>query len=103
MRANYLQIIGGKSEEELIAWANSVANYSPPIKNFKDPGFRNSKFLISLMSKLDPDIVDWGFVTQGEKDDEVELNAKYCINIARKLGAKIFITWEDIKDVSNLQ
>lgn len=100
MRANYLQVIGTTTEEELIAWANSVVDYKPPIKNFKDPAFKNSKFLINLMAKLDPDIVDWDFVTAGDKEDEIELNAKYCINLARKLGAKIFITWEDIKTVS---
>lgn len=101
MRANYLQVIGNTTEEELLAWANSVVGYKSPIKNFKDPAFKNSKFLINLMEKLDPDIVDWSFVTAGEKDDEIELNAKYCINLARKLGAKIFITWEDIKNVTS--
>jgi len=101
MRANYLQIIEGATEEDLISWGNAIADYKPPIKNFKDPGFKSSKFLLSLMSKLDPGIVDWDFVSAGEKDEEIELNAKYCINIARKLGAKIFITWEDIKNVNS--
>jgi len=27
------------------------------------------------------------------------MNAKYIISVARKLGAVIFLTWEDIKDV----
>jgi len=27
------------------------------------------------------------------------MNAKYIISVARKLGAVIFLTWEDIRDV----
>jgi hypothetical protein len=29
----------------------------------------------------------------------LENNAKYAISIARKLGASIFLVWEDIKEV----
>jgi hypothetical protein len=29
------------------------------------------------------------------------MNAKYAISIARKLGASIFLTWEDIKEVKS--
>jgi len=35
-------------------------------------------------------------VTKGETDEEKEMNAKYAISIARKLGAIIFCVWDDI-------
>jgi hypothetical protein len=31
--------------------------------------------------------------------ESLENNAKYTLSIARKLGASIFLVWEDIKDV----
>ncbi len=99
MRANYLQIVGGKSDEELVAWANKMVNKPPGIKNFRDPTLKNSKFLINLLAAVEPDIVDWSLVKDGANDEEISLNARYCISIARKLGAKIFLTWEDIKTV----
>lgn len=35
-----------------------------------------------------------------EKDDDLMHNAKYVISVARKLGATVFITWEDIVHVN---
>jgi len=35
-------------------------------------------------------------VTPGQTDEEKEMNAKYAISIARKLGAIIFMVWDDI-------
>lgn len=32
-------------------------------------------------------------------DEQIENNAKYAISIARKLGATVFLVWEDIKDL----
>jgi hypothetical protein len=36
-----------------------------------------------------------------EDDDAIENNAKYALSIARKLGATIFLVWEDIKEVKS--
>ena len=99
MRANYLQVIGGKTEEDLVAWSNKLVNKPPAIKSFKDKELKDSRFLIDLMSAIQPGIVDWDLVKEGKANDEIELNAKYAISIARKMGAKIFLTWEDIKMV----
>jgi plastin-1 len=35
-------------------------------------------------------------VTAGETDEDKALNAKYAIALARKLGAVIFLVWDDI-------
>ena len=32
-------------------------------------------------------------------DEQIEQNAKYCISISRKLGATVFLVWEDIRDM----
>jgi hypothetical protein len=45
--------------------------------------------------------VKFKFLTNLENDDlSIENNAKYAISIARKLGATIFLVWEDIRDVN---
>jgi hypothetical protein len=40
-------------------------------------------------------------ILDSETNDAYENNAKYAISIARKLGASIFLVWEDIKDVKS--
>ena len=37
-------------------------------------------------------------VTAGASAEEKELNAKYAVSSARKLGCSLFCTWEDIVD-----
>ena len=32
-------------------------------------------------------------------EEDTQLNAKYVISVARKLGATVFCVWEDIKEV----
>jgi len=36
------------------------------------------------------------FITNcaGDSDEDAELNAKYTISVARKIGVPVFITWE---------
>ena len=94
-----MQVVGGRSEDELVAWANKMANKPPGIKNLKEKSLTNSKFFIDVLAGIEPEIIDWSLVKPGTTDEEIELNAKYCISIARKLGAMIFLTWEDIKMV----
>lgn len=48
--------------------------------------------------------VNWDFVKERPEGDEtedaiLESNARYCISLARKLGATVFLTWEDIVEV----
>jgi hypothetical protein len=37
--------------------------------------------------------------TAGETDEERTKNCKYVISVARKIGAKIYLSWQDIYDV----
>ena len=102
MRDHTLQIIGGKTEEELVAWGNSVVEEDHKIKNLKDKSLKNGLFFIDICKYIEPRAIDWEIVIKGsEEKADLESNAKYVISVARKLGALIFLTWEDITEVKS--
>ena len=104
MRISYIKAIGGKTDNELINWANdTVGGKHPSIQNFKDPSLADSKFLINLLAAIEPRAVNWDLVLEGGNDDEKMTNAKYAISIARKLGCTIFCVWEDLVNVNSKQ
>jgi len=70
------------------------------IKNFKDSALSDGVFLIKLCAAIEPRAVNWELVTKGETEEEKDLNAKYVISIARKLGCVIFCVYEDIPKVN---
>ena len=96
MRTHYMKIIGNKTDADLLAWCNEVCQPETPLANFADPGFADGKILIKMAGNIEPRIINWDLVTEGQTDEEKELNAKYAISIARKLGAIIFMVWDDI-------
>jgi hypothetical protein len=99
-----LKLIGGKTEDELVAWANqTVGDKHPPIKALKDPILGDGKYLINMLGSIEPRAVNWDLVLPGETDDDKKNNAKYAVSIARKLGAVIFALWEDIVQVNPKQ
>ena len=104
VRLSYLKIIGGKTEEDIVKWANdTVAGKHPSIVDLKDKSLADSKFLIHLCSAIEPRAVNWDIVQEGTTDDEKMNNAKYAISVARKLGAVIFSIWEDFVQVNPKQ
>jgi len=101
MRVHYLQIIGNKEDKELIAWGNSCkGNEERQIKGFRDGNLKDGVFLINLCAAIEPRIVDWDLVFQdpNASDEDKSQNAKYAISIARKLGAIIFMVYEDVME-----
>ena len=96
MRIHYLRIIGSKTEGDLIAWVNEVCQPETPIGNFGDAQFGDGTVMIKLAANIEPRIVNWDLVNDGTTDEDKEMNAKYAISIARKLGAIIFLIWDDI-------
>ncbi len=102
MRIHYLQIIGSKTEQDLINWANSCpGNEGRQIKNFKDANLQDGVFLINLTSAIEPRIVNWELViSENPTDEQKMMNAKYAISIGRKLGAVIFLVWEDVTELN---
>ncbi|KAK8805471.1 hypothetical protein WA158_002127 [Blastocystis sp. Blastoise] len=98
---------GGKriEDKDVMAWANEMALSIDPstmtIHSFSDPILRNGIYLLLVISSIDRQAVNWDYVhdigENGETEAQTfESNARYCISIARKIGATVFITWEDI-------
>lgn len=89
-------------EKEIVAWANAkVATLtdktpSNPIRNLGDKSLSTGKFLIDLCAAVSPDTVNWELVTQGQTEEDKTLNARYALSIARKIGAGVFCTPEDL-------
>ena len=102
MKAHSLQVIGGKTEEELIAWGNGLVEDDLKVKSLKDKKLGNSLYFINIMKTIEPRSINWDIVVTDKEDDESKQNnAKYAISIARKLGATVFLVWEDIAEVKS--
>ena len=102
MRAHSLQVIGNKTEEELIAWGNEKVDDDLKVKSLKDKKLGNSLYFINIMKSIEPRSINWDIVVTDKDDDESKQNnAKYAISIARKLGATVFLVWEDIAEVKS--
>jgi hypothetical protein len=50
---------------------------------------------------IEPRAVEWEVVNREENHEAHMLNAKYCISAARKIGACVFLTPEDIVEVKS--
>ena len=102
MRQHSLQIIGNKTEEELITWGNEKVDENLRVKSLKDKKLGNSLYFINIMKSIEPRSINWDIVVTDKDDEESrQNNAKYAISIARKLGATVFLVWEDIAEVKS--
>ena len=100
MRAHTLKIIGEKSEEELIKWANSKVSEGRRIKSLKEKKLNDGLFWIELLASIEPRCIRWDLVLKEKlHDKDREMNAKYALSVARGLGAMNFLFWEDITEV----
>ncbi|KAH9251036.1 hypothetical protein BASA81_011096 [Batrachochytrium salamandrivorans] len=96
-------LAGGQKakEADVINWANSHVGGGLKAQSFKDKHLGNSQYFLALCNALAPGVVDKDIVLPGDTAEEQESNAKYVISIARKLGACVFLTWEDIVEVKS--
>ena len=100
MREHSLQVIGGKTEEELISWGNSLVEEKYKIANLKDKKISDGLFFIDIMKGIEPRAINWDLVIKDKDDAESKKNnARYAISIARKLGAVVFLVADDIVEV----
>lgn len=69
MRSHTLQVIGNKSEDDLLSWANDlvVSTGKPKIDSFRDKSLKNSLFFIQLEAAIEPRAINWDLVQQGKK------------------------------------
>lgn len=92
---------GEVNEDFMVNWSNQrvAARNFQPIQNFRDPSLKNGLYILNLLATVEPRAINWDLVTAGANDEDCELNAKYVISVARKIGCCIFLLWEDIVDV----
>ncbi|KAF0984975.1 hypothetical protein FDP41_000014 [Naegleria fowleri] len=94
---NTLKNVGGGkqvSEEDVLNWANKKVA-AQKITSFEDPSLSDGKFLVHLCHAVSPQSCNLEMLSE-----ESEQNAKYAISVARKIGAVVFLLWEDIVEVN---
>lgn len=92
------------NDDQIVAWANTRVQRSGKtsrIVNLRDKSLSTGKFLIDLCAAIEPRAVNWDLVTPGESAEDKISNAKYGIALARKIGATVFITPEDVTEVKS--
>lgn len=63
MRFHYLSVIGGKTEEQILDWANGmVKDEKFRLSSFKDKSAVSGQFYIHLCAGIEPRAVDWDIV-----------------------------------------
>uniref|UniRef100_A0AAV1U266 Calponin-homology (CH) domain-containing protein n=1 Tax=Peronospora matthiolae TaxID=2874970 RepID=A0AAV1U266_9STRA len=110
MRYQQLKMLGalaaGRGEitdKDIISWANEKVRQSGRAKgnivSFRDPSLSDGVYLLDLVHVVEPRAVNWDLVSQELTDDSKASNAKYAISCAQKIGATVFLTYEDIVEV----
>lgn len=88
------------SDVDILEWANAkVGKSSDAVQSFRDPKFSDSTFLLALVTAIEPRSVNPSMIALGRTMAEKEQNAKYVLSVARKIGAAVFLTYEDIVEV----
>jgi plastin-1 len=91
-------------ESQVIDWVNQKIENSEEgsseMVSFKDKENRNSVLFMDLLEAMKPGIVNWEIMRGIESEEDLMHNAKYVVSVARKMGATVFITWEDIVTVN---
>jgi len=93
-------------ESEIISWANTrleQAGKNISIKSFQDKKIKTALPLIHLIDIMNPGVINFSIVKQGEKvhREDCLSNAKYCVTMARKIGAPVYALPEDISEVKH--
>jgi len=102
---NYLtKISKGKplTETDIINWANKKAKEggkSSKMESFQDKSLSDSLFIFDLLHSCQSESVNLELVTAGKTEEDKMKNAQYAISCARKMGAAVFLLWEDIVEV----
>jgi plastin-1 len=92
------------TDDHIIEWANSkvkAAGKPYSMKNFRDSSLKSGVFLLALVGAIEPRAVNPELVTTGETAATRLENARYAISLARKVGACVFLTPEDIVEVKS--
>ncbi|CAI5742029.1 unnamed protein product [Hyaloperonospora brassicae] len=94
---------GEITDKDIISWANEKVRQAGQVKgnivSFRDPNLSDGLYLLDLVHAVEPRAVNWDMVSQESTDDAKASNAKYAISCAQKIGATVFLTYEDIVEV----
>ncbi|KAL0476703.1 fimbrin [Acrasis kona] len=98
---NTLKELGGGKKVDDQAILNSANSKVPDdkISSFQDPKLKTGVFLIKLCKAISERSVNMDLVTSGETEADAAQNAKYAISVARKIGAPVFLLYEDIVEI----
>jgi len=91
------------TEQSMIEWANKKleqAGKKSRIQSFKDTTLKDSKFFIDFVDTIKPGSVEYDLVIDGQSTEDLMMNAKLAIGVARRIGCCIFLLWEDIVEVN---
>jgi plastin-1 len=98
---------GGQGEitdRDIIDWANGKVRQQGRIQSqivaFRDQSLADALYLLDLVHAVEPRAVNWDLIARDARSDEDKAsNAKYAISCAQKIGAAVFLTYEDIVEV----
>lgn len=90
--------VGKINDEQLVSWGNSKVPADLHIKNLKDPGIANCRFLLTIINSIKPNTADFSKLKQSNSEEDQISNINYTIASARKLGAEVMTLWEHIKE-----
>ena len=92
-----------KGDSDVLKWANETVakgGSDRQIRNFRDKSMTDGLFFIDLLKAIEPRIINPELVIDpAESDKDKEMNAKYVISAARKLGCTVYLLWEHIVEV----
>lgn len=92
------------TDQEIVDWANDKVKSSgkaSSIRNFNDSSLSTGQFLLDLCAAVESRAVDPSIATAGGTPEQKLNNARYAISVARKIGACVFLTPEDIVEVKS--
>jgi len=96
------------TDDQIVHWANqTVVNCSrrggtpSHMNNFKDKSLSSGIFFLELIAAIEPRAINWEIATVGVTEEDKIMNARYAISSARKIGATVFLTHEDIVEVKS--
>jgi len=93
-------------ESEIISWANNKlteGGKTSQIKHFQDKTNKTALPIIDLIDAMKTGVIDYSVVKTGAKltGEDYLSNAKYAVNMARKIGAPVYALPEDISEVKH--
>jgi plastin-1 len=65
MRYHTLAVLGNKTEDFLLKWANDLTGRDPKISSFMSKDLKDSLFFIDIMAKMEPRVIDWDLINKG--------------------------------------